>query len=175
MTASIKGRRCILFARGADDQTHSSIKRQKKRLRDFAHRRELHVVDDVTLKNISALSRETTTAVDALLARKEQKDDFDLLVIPDLSRISRGGICHTMQVVRRLTDAGVSVATLDNGLIDQSLFRAFRVRVGRPPRNLGGSRKFLKEKVRGHEKESGDQHRRAGADGSGGTSISEGD
>ncbi len=149
MQKAVTGRRCILFARGGNDnQYQNSILRQITQMRDFARRRKLRVVDEVRLMNTSAISPATAEALEALLARKAKHEDFDLLLTADLSRMSRGGICHTMQSIMRFADAGVRVMTLDNGIIDEALFSTFRVRIS--GKKKGWIRRNAKQKKAHH-------------------------
>lgn len=141
MHASLKGLRTILFARGVQTNDDNAVERQLAEMRRLARRWKLSVVDIVTLENVSALSRETATAVERLLIRKLRDDDFDLLVTPDLTRLSRGNPVHTVRLIYRLASAGIRVVTRDGCLIDESGVTTWQV-----PKKKDRVRRHGKEK-----------------------------
>ncbi len=148
------------------DQTNSNIAKQVERLRDFAQRSKLLVVDEVRLENRSAQDAETRTALEALHTRKRDQNDFDVVVTSDLSRLSRDGFCHVMNLVTRFAKVGVGVLTLDLGLIDEALYSTFR----------GWKTKKTKDWVRRHAKKTkaGRADHLPGDDGRGEQEVSDG-
>src|SRR4051794_21763457 len=88
------GRRSIVFARGVVGPNENKIADQIKLARRFCRSQGLRVVGAMKLENCSANDRAIEAALEALLARKDRQDDYDVLVTPDLSRLTRKGICH---------------------------------------------------------------------------------
>lgn len=128
MKTSMKGLRCVLFARGECRSEENDVKVQLQRMRQFARRHKLRVVGDVVLER-SAISLEATETMQDLLRRKALHDDFDAVLTTDLSRLSRGGISHTAKLLLEFANAGLKIVTLDGGMINDGLFTTFCVRI----------------------------------------------
>lgn len=148
MKLKLANRRCVLFARGCTEvESGSNIHRQVSLLNAFARRYALRVVGEVWLSDVSSMSNQAHVALNEILARKRETDDFDVLLMADLTRLSRGTICHTMQLIKRLFLCGISVLTLDNGLIDAALFETFRVRTNFQKRDRARRNRQLLTKI----------------------------
>src|SRR5690349_12488857 len=80
--------RCILFARGTTEGPNS-VKHQIDSLNAHARRQGWTVVDTVQLRDRSADDPKAREAIGDLLKRKEELDDFDVLVVRSLDRITR--------------------------------------------------------------------------------------
>ncbi|CAN5407695.1 hypothetical protein BH09PLA1_BH09PLA1_01480 [soil metagenome] len=121
------GRRAILFVRSATDDA-PDLAEQRRVLTVYARCQRLHVVDEVGVDGVSqgSLSTGTAAVLDGLITRKIHVDDFDILLMRDLSRITRSGVHHAIRTIMRLTNVGITVVTSDQGPIDKSMLRTFK-------------------------------------------------
>jgi hypothetical protein len=115
--------KAVLFARSNNGAT--AIREQVKLLRDYAAANEIKVVGQVTLPHCSANDYEVEANLTALLGRRRGRSNFGMIIITDLSRLSRRGITHGMHLIKRLSDAGVSVVTPDLGVVTDVLWNSF--------------------------------------------------
>ena len=128
MNNNLKGRHCVVFARGIVSGSDNKVEEQVQQMQLFCESSGMTVVDIVRLENVSADSRETGAAIERLMRRRQTHGDFNVLVAADLNRLARGSICLTMNTIRRLADSGIAVVTLADGTIGRSLYGPFIVR-----------------------------------------------
>ena len=150
MTNTLAGSRSIIVARGRDADGGDQLEQQVRELRAYARRVGIKVVDEVKVANEQANTPALMAALSALFERKKTQDDFNLILLTDLSRITRRGLCHGMHLVRLFEILGVAVATPDTAIIGTSVFNCFhfrskRWRVRRPERS-GKDRQPREEK-----------------------------
>ena len=106
MKPKLYGRRCIGLSRTANE--HANIQRQVEVLRQFASNEGMIFVGAVRLIGVGG--NDTEKHIDDLIKRKVEDDDFDVLVLTDRSRLSRGGSNHGEWLLGRLREAGIEVA-----------------------------------------------------------------
>jgi hypothetical protein len=73
-------------------------------------------VDDVILDGVSGSIPGKRTDIEELLLRKHEKNDFDVVLVQDLSRFTRGGAEHGMKLEYDLRAAGVEVIFVSDNL-----------------------------------------------------------
>jgi hypothetical protein len=54
----------------------------------------IHAGDDVVLEGVSGSIPGARTDIDLIIDRKRRKNDFDVVVVQDFSRFTRGGLQH---------------------------------------------------------------------------------
>lgn len=104
------GRRYIGLIRcSTTQQSDTSIPDQIKVLRAFGVEHEMVHVDDVVLDGVSGSTLGARTDIAQIILRKINADDFDVLLVQDMSRFTRGGAEHGMKLEYDLNVAGIDV------------------------------------------------------------------
>jgi hypothetical protein len=106
----LKGKRYLGWVRcSTKAQADTSIGDQLAVLRAFADEHEMVHVDDVVLDGVTGSIHGARTDVDAILARKVERDDFDVLLIHDSTRLTRAGAQHAGKIRWELAAAGIEL------------------------------------------------------------------
>lgn len=84
---------CLVRASNDADGT-TSTEAQLQYLRNYCDRKGMVYVDEVVLNGVTGSMPGRRDDLQALLDRKVQKDDFDVIVIQRLDRLTRGGSDH---------------------------------------------------------------------------------
>lgn len=102
----LRGKRYIRLVRcSTKGQADTSVSDQLGVLDAFAKPRGMVHVDDLVLEGLSvSMPREF---VDALIARKRLRNDFDVLLVQDTSRLTRGGAQYGAKLEYDLRAAGI--------------------------------------------------------------------
>ena len=103
----LRGKRYIRFVRcSTKGQADTSIDDQLALLDKFARERGMVHVDDLILEGVSgSLPRQH---FERLIDRKREREDFDVLLVQDISRLTRSGSKHGAKV-ESLEAAGIDV------------------------------------------------------------------
>lgn len=117
--------RAVLLAR--TNSGTAAINEQVRALTRFAADNHIHVVGKLILPHCAEADFEVEKHLTALLGRRRGRtgDDFNMIIIADLSRLSRRGVPSAMALIKRLAAAGVSVVTPDLGVINEMLWQSF--------------------------------------------------
>ncbi len=111
----LRGKRYIRLVRcSTKGQADTSINDQLALLAAFAQRYEMVHVDDLILEGVSVSTPKTF--VDDLIARKKSRNDFDVVLIQDTSRLTRGGSQHGSKLEWDLRAAGIQVVFALDGV-----------------------------------------------------------
>jgi hypothetical protein len=106
----LKNRKYIGLVRcSTQGQADTSLDDQLKVLRSFADEHEMIRVDDVVLPAITGSIPGARTDIDAIIARKNERDDFDTLLIHDSTRLTRAGAQHGNKIRYELAAVGVKI------------------------------------------------------------------
>jgi hypothetical protein len=106
----LNGRRYVALVRcSTDQQTETSIPDQLKLLDAFAAENGMISAGTVILDGVSGSKPGARTDIDEIINRKMEKDDFDILLLQDISRLTRGGAEHGAKVEFDLGAAGIDV------------------------------------------------------------------
>lgn len=93
-----------------DEQADTSPADQAAVLRAFGDEHGMvHAGDDVVLEGVSGSMPGNRDDIARIVARKQARDDFDVLLVQDTSRLTRGGARHGNAVAWELGKAGVEV------------------------------------------------------------------
>lgn len=109
--AHLKGKRYVNLVRCSTmQQADTSVEDQQNLLNQFAAEHDLiHAGEDEVLEGVSGSKPQDRKDIDKLIARKLERDDFDALLVQDISRFTRGGTDHFGKLKYDLEDAGITV------------------------------------------------------------------
>lgn len=104
------GKRFICMLRQSDaSEGAASVAAQLIYLVDEGKRRGMTYVDKVSLEGLTGSMPGKRHDLTALICRKKEKDDFDVLLIQRIDRLTRSGPKHGMWFEHECTCAGISV------------------------------------------------------------------
>ncbi len=113
----LKGLRYINWARcSTGGQTETSIPDQINMLNGFGTHHQMTHVGDMILEGVSGLSPVGYEKVQELVARKQERNDFDVLLIHDFSRLTRRGPIDGGRIIADLRDVGVRVISINDDI-----------------------------------------------------------
>ena len=107
----LEGRRFIKLIRcSQDEQADTSPEDQSKVMGEYGVKNGMiHVDRDVKLEGVSASHPASRTDIDRVIGLKRLHEDFDVLLMQDFSRLTRGGIDHAGSIKWDLAKAGIEV------------------------------------------------------------------
>lgn len=110
MAMDLHGKKYIGLLRcSSPGQKDTSIGEQRRLLESFATEHGLVCTDFVALEGASGSQPGNRSDIHQLIARKHERNDFDILLIQDTSRFTRGGVQHFHEIESRLNTAGIEV------------------------------------------------------------------
>lgn len=100
--------KAIVFARsnGGDD----AISHQVACLQRYARAHGIHVIGHIVLPHCSANSETADEQLDLLIGRP-RGGGFNMVLVTDLTRLSRRGVAHATPILTRLASRGVRILT----------------------------------------------------------------
>lgn len=102
------GKRYIALVRASDaSEGTTSTEAQLAMLREQAAARKMVHVDDVVLNDVTGSMPGKRNDMTSLIERKKQSNDYDVLVVQRLDRLTRGGSKHGFWFDYELTRAGI--------------------------------------------------------------------
>ena len=105
-----RGRRCICLVRQSSDADGTtSTEAQLQWLHADAHARGMTNVADVTLEGVTGSLPGMRTDLEDLLNRKREQDDFDVLLVQRLDRLTRGGSEHGFWFEHEANKVGIDI------------------------------------------------------------------
>lgn len=94
-----------------NEQADTSTEDQRQLLNVFAKDNEMiHAGEDIVLDGVTGSVPGARSDIDAIIRRKAERDDFDVLLVQDSSRLTRSGPDHGGHVRHVLAAAGIEVA-----------------------------------------------------------------
>jgi DNA invertase Pin-like site-specific DNA recombinase len=116
------GKRCIALLRcSSKGQVDTSIDAQRVLIEQYAREHEMVLVDTVSLDGVSGSEPGTRSEHSELVQRKKERDDFDALLVHDVSRLTRVGPRHGMSLLNMLGEVGVEVISVTSDLPDSPI------------------------------------------------------
>jgi DNA invertase Pin-like site-specific DNA recombinase len=107
-------KRCVLLARTAtSEQGSGAMEKQIATLAEFAEKQGMTCVDDVCLLGVSG--HQMDEHLRSLIERKRTKNDFDFILVSDLTRLGRRNAVHLILTLDQLSGAGVQVISVNGG------------------------------------------------------------
>jgi hypothetical protein len=117
--SSYAGRKYISLARcSTNQQADTSIPDQLKVLRAFGDENDMTYIDSIILDGITGSVPGARTDIETIVQRKKTSNDFDVLLVQDLSRFTRSGPDHGMKLEYDLNAAGIDVIFVADRLPD---------------------------------------------------------
>ena len=106
----LMGKRCINLVRcSTDQQAETSIPAQLELLYKFATAMGMTHVDDIVLDGVSGSKPGNREDIQQLIARKQSKNDFEVLLVQTEDRLTRGGPAHAMWIQQELIRNGIQI------------------------------------------------------------------
>jgi hypothetical protein len=98
-------------------QKKDSIPQQASWLRDFADENQMIYVGEIQ-ESLGVSQTQNRPDIDYLMQRKRQFNDFDTILVQDLSRLTRGGLEHGLKLYFEFQVVGLQILSIVDGLID---------------------------------------------------------
>lgn len=112
MESKLAGKRYIGLQRCSSiAQADTSIDDQRSVIEAFARHHGMVYVDEVVLEGVSGSVPGNRRDLESLIQRKKERDDFDVLLVHDLSRLTRGGVEHVHSITFALNSAGIDLVS----------------------------------------------------------------
>lgn len=110
MTADPDGNRYVAYARCASSQDATvKLDRQIQAIRRFAESHDMRCVGEVRLAGVSGGEPAMREDLRALILRKRERDDYDVLIMEDFARLTRAGITEGTQIESEFAECGVRI------------------------------------------------------------------
>ena len=114
---NLQGKRYISLVRcSTASQADTSIEDQLVVVDAFAREHEMVHVGDVMLEGVSGSIPGNRSDIDQLIARKRDRNGFDVLLVQDTTRLTRGGPKHGAKIEFDLESAGIEVVFVTDNL-----------------------------------------------------------
>jgi hypothetical protein len=95
----------------------NSLPQQTSWLRDVSDENGMIYVDE--LQEALGVSQTTNRPdIDYLIRRKMERNDFEVVLVQDLSRLTRGGVEHGLELYFKFKALGIFIMSIVDGLID---------------------------------------------------------
>src|SRR5687767_485084 len=118
----LKGKRYIALARcSSAAQIDTSIDEQIKLIEHFGRANAMKCVGKVTLGGVTGSVPGVRDDIDQLIQRKQEKNDFEVVVIQDATRLTRSGIAYGMHILYRLRAVGLLLVSVKDDLPEGQL------------------------------------------------------
>ena len=120
----------IAYARSAtSDGVNAGIERQIQAIRQLGEQLGMTCVDEVRVAGVNGITPVMREDLQNLLIRKQEKNDFDVLIMEDFSRLTRAGLDEGYQIEAEFEKYGVRivyVAHAQHGDIRRDLRRLLK-------------------------------------------------
>ena len=118
--STLQGKRYVALARCSTvGQADTSNPDQLGLMAAFAREHQMVHVADVRLDGVTGSIPGTRTDIDQIIQRKQEKNDFDVLLVQDTTRFTRGGVAHGNKLEYDLAKAGVTTTGSDTTAYEQ--------------------------------------------------------
>src|SRR5688572_30632535 len=92
------------------EQAKKGLVQQREWLREFARTNSMVYVTD-TQEAVSATQIKKRPDLERIYERKRTLNDFDTLIVQDLSRLTRGGVQHGLEIFFKLKALGIRLVS----------------------------------------------------------------
>ena len=135
----LRGKRYIAYARCAAKAGSSpKLQEQVRLIRQFGDGLGMKCVDEVRLAGVSGRSPALRPDLRQLLARKLERDDFEVLIVEDLARLTRAGLEVGLEIENKFKRHGVQIVYVMSAMpVMPPGETASRVDCHNPPANTG--------------------------------------
>lgn len=116
---ALRGKRYIAYARcAASEGAAAKLQDQVSRIRQFGDSLDMRCVDEVRLAGISGWLPAMRPDLRELLARKRQRDDYDVLIMEDHARLTRTWPNGGLEIETEFGRCGVRIVYLTEAAND---------------------------------------------------------
>ncbi len=113
MLHDLRGKRYLAYARcAAADESAPKLEAQIRLIRQFGDRLNMRCAGEVRLAGVGGWFPALRPDLRALLARKRERDDFDVLMMVDFARLTRTGVEEGMAIRSEFANSGVQIVLL---------------------------------------------------------------
>ena len=110
---TLRGKRYIAYARcAAKAGAEPKLQEQVRLIRQFGDSLDMQCVDEVRLAGISGWLPAMRADLRQILARKLERDDFDVLIMEDSARLTRMGLEGSLEIETEFSNCGVLIVYL---------------------------------------------------------------
>jgi hypothetical protein len=118
MNQQLRGKRYIAYARCATvDGSASKLCEQVRRIREFGNTLGMRCVDEIRIAGVSGFSPALRPDLRELLVRKGERDDFDVLIMEDVARLTRTGLEGAREIEAEFGRCGVQIVYLTEAML----------------------------------------------------------
>lgn len=109
MKSEYEGLRCVGLVRtSTKGQTENGIQQQLEACHRFAEAKGMIWVDAERAPGVSAYQTQDRDDIERIIARRRAGEDFQVVVVFDYSRLTRGGVDHGSFLLWQFTQVGLS-------------------------------------------------------------------
>src|SRR5687768_16117877 len=106
----LSGKRCIALVRCSTlKQANTSIPDQISAIQAFAEEYGLIIIDIIILEGVSGSRPGNREDIPQIITRKREINDFEVLLIHDTTRLTRGGMKHGSKIEWELEAEGIEI------------------------------------------------------------------
>jgi hypothetical protein len=117
--SSLEGKRYISLARcSTAGQADTSIPDQLALIAAFAKEHGMTHTADFALDGVSGSVPGARRDIDQIIHRKKTLNDFEVLLVQDTTRFTRGGIAHGNKLEWELNAVGIQVVFVTDNIVD---------------------------------------------------------
>jgi DNA invertase Pin-like site-specific DNA recombinase len=112
----LKNKRYLAYVRCStkDAVGESALEKQIASVDAFAKAHEMVLVDKVTLEGVNGLAPPKDNGLATLLKRARQRADYEVLLVQDYSRLTRGGARAFVQLLHAFWGEGVEIVAVES-------------------------------------------------------------
>lgn len=119
MKHDLRGKRCVGLVRTSTmSQTENGLGQQLMICRKFAEERGMIWVDTESAPGVSAYQTENRWDIDNIFARKRRGEQFEVVVVQEYSRLTRGGVDHGGFLLWEFAKMGLTVVSATQDIPD---------------------------------------------------------
>ena len=116
---NLHGKRYIGLIRcSSKGQVDTSIDDQRQVLDSYAREKGMTKAGEIALEGVTGSIPGCRQDIQQVIARKRDRNDFDILLVQDSSRLTRAGITHTHAIEHDLNTAGIEVVYVMENIPD---------------------------------------------------------
>lgn len=106
----LRGKRCVALVRCSTlKQANTSIPDQIRAIEAFADKHGLIVIDTIILEGVSGSRPGNRQDIPQIIQRKQERNDFEVLLVHDTTRLTRGGMKHGSKIEWELEAEGIEI------------------------------------------------------------------
>jgi DNA invertase Pin-like site-specific DNA recombinase len=118
MNLNLRGKCYISYARcAAVAGSAPKLRRQIRIIRQFGDSFDMKCAGEIRLAGVSGVTPTIRPDLQLLLERKRQRNDFEMLLVEDLTRLTRSGLDGAREIEAAFGECGVQILCLTDLLL----------------------------------------------------------